>query len=86
MVDLMSIISTQTVRGIMHYKEEIKKMKPQTIITIFFVLCLLLFAGFSYAGTWVENFDDGDYKDWNRLHAPSCRGESGGRRIGVQAL
>jgi hypothetical protein len=42
-------------------------MKPQTIITIFFVLCWLLSAGFSHAGTWVENFDDGDYKDWKLI-------------------
>jgi hypothetical protein len=52
-------------------------MKPQTIIiTIFFVLCLLLFAGFSHAGVWVENFDDGDYKDWKLLiGSPAHRAE-----------
>jgi hypothetical protein len=43
-------------------------MKTQNIITtVFFVLCLLLLAGFSYAGTWVENFDDGDYKNWKLM-------------------
>jgi hypothetical protein len=43
-------------------------MKPQIIIIInFFVLCWLLFAGFSHAGVWVENFDDGDYKNWKLL-------------------
>jgi hypothetical protein len=42
-------------------------MKSQTIITTFFVLCLLLFVGFSHAGTWVENFNDEDYKDWKLI-------------------
>ncbi len=41
-------------------------MKPEIFrfIRHSVVLCLLLFASFSYAGTWVENFDDGNYDGW----------------------
>lgn len=28
------------------------------------LLCLCLVSGFAYAGTWVENFDDGNYDGW----------------------
>ncbi len=44
-------------------------MKPEIFrfIQHSVVLCLLLFAGFSHAGTWVENFDDENYDGWKLL-------------------
>ncbi len=44
-------------------------MKPKTIIISVFSLALcLLFSSFSHAGTWIENFDDGNYDGWKLIH------------------
>jgi hypothetical protein len=71
-------------------------MKPEIFRFIRYsvVLCLLLFPSFSHAGTWVENFDDGDYNGWklfagtepHRAQVKVVDGELVFRHFGVGAV